>query len=394
MMAAHWDRRNTCPLLPSHNGYHGQTTTAFPPPLAEPLGHMRPPNPPIPEHHSRATAFGPPLAEKNVVPVPNYEGYTIRPDDLASSEERWSLPQMKSIPATQEDLHTEVIRQRQSDRTACRELEDCHGPKRQYIDRLIRERNASTSLGHYEVAQLRLERIPRDSKANRDNGRNYHARDYKQHDSTKPRQKTVYMHIILQFMKNPNRSLAEIPPDNFVPRNSNIGNSHHSGWQHDSEEDNFILSMSSNQPFVLPGTSHRSILARGYPYNTGNEQVISPRSSQYISRGTQTTFPVPTRSHSNCCSGDNADDATLGGASGGDTWTATTKFDEELPRNSSSSGDEVVPTENSAAADEVANESIGKESKGVDEYEKPPWFQNLQPGLLLLHFQNMKLEHE
>ena len=322
------------------------------------------------------------------MPLADYEGYTVRPDDLASSEERWSFPPTKSIPATQEDLHTEVIRQRQSGRTACRELEDCHGPKRQYIDRLISERNASTSLGHFEVAQLRLERIPRDSgkSSNRNSGRNYHARDYKQKDSIKPRQKTIYMHIILQFMKNPNRSLADIPPDNFAPRNPNVGNSHLRGRQHTSEEDKFTPSMSSNdQPPLIPGTSQRPILARGYPYTTGNEQVVPTPSSLYNSRGTQTTFPAHIRPHSDCCSGDNTDDATFGGASAEDTWTTTTHIEEELPRNSTSSVDEVVSMGDSAATHDSTNESTENESGGIDEYEKPPWFHNLQPGLLLLH---------
>lgn len=387
-MAAHWNRRSTRPLLSTNNGYHGQIT-AFPPPLLEPLSHTRPPNPPISEIHGRATTFGPFLAENNSVPVPYYEGYTIRPEDLASSDERWSLPPRKSIPATQEDLHTEVIRQRQSSRTACRELEDCHGPKRQYIDRLIRERNASTSLGRFEVAQLRLERIPRDfKKANRDSGRNYHTRDYKQQDSAKPRQKTIYMHIILQFMKNPNRSLAEIPPDNFAPRNPNVGSSHHIGWQHSSEEDILIHPVSSNkQPSVLPGTSQRPILARGYPYNMGNEQVFSPQSSHYVSRGTQTIFPAPTRSESDWCSGDSIDDTTYGGAPAKDTWTTTTNISEEMPRVSSSSEDGVVSQDHSAAAHKFTNELTREDCKSIDEYEKPPWFRNLQPGLLLLHLQ-------
>lgn len=385
-MAAHWDRRDTRPIFSTHNSYHGQTNTVQPP-LPEHLGHTRLPNPPVSEHHNRATSFAPPLAENNTVPLAYYEGYTVRPDDLASSEERWSIPPRKSIPATQEDLHTEVIRQRQSGRTACRELEDCHGPKRQYIDRLISERNASTSLGHFEVAQLRLERILRDSgkTSNRNSGRNYHARDYKQKDSTKPRQKTVYMHIILQFMKNPNKSLVDIPPDNFAPRNPNVGNSHLSGRQHASEEDVFTPSMSSDdQPSLIPRTSQRPILARGYPYTTGNE-VVSPPSSLYISRGTQTTFPAHVRPDSDCCSGNDTDDATSGGASAEDTWTTTTHIEEELPRHSTSSVNEVVSMGDPAAAHESTNDSTEKESGGVDEYEKPPWFHNLQPGMLLLH---------
>lgn len=382
-MAAPWDRRNTRPILATHNSYHGQTTT-FQPPLSEHPGHPRPPKPSISEHHGRATPFGPPLEETNLVPVPYYEAYTIRPDDLTSSEERWLLPPKKSIPATQEDLHAEVIRQRQSGRTACRELEDCHGPKRQYIDRFITERNATTSLGHFEVAQLRLERVPRDSgkASNRNNGRNYHARDYKQKETTKPRQKTVYMHIILQFMKNPNRLLAEVPPVNFAPRSSIDGNSHCSGRQHTSEEQILIPPMSSNdQPSALPGISRRPLLARGCSYNTGNEPVIPPP-GRYISRGTQTTFQARIWPHSDWCSADNTDDATLEGAPEEDAWTTTTSVEEETLRDSHSRDDEVVPMGNSAPAYEFANELTEKESRGSDEYEKPPWFQNLQPGLL------------
>ena len=387
-MAAHWDR-DTRPILSSHNSYHGQTTT-FQPPLPEHLGHERLPDPPILEHHDRATLFGPPFAENNIVPFAYYEGYTIRPDDLASSEKRWLLPPKKSIPATQEDLHTEVIRQRQSGRTACRELEDCHGPKRQYIDRLISERNASTALGHFEVAQLRLERIPRDSgkASNRNSGRNHQTRDYKQKDSTKPRQKTIYMHIILQFMKNPNRGLAYIPPDNTAPRKPNVGNSHLSGAQHTSEEDIFIpLGSSNDQPTLMPGTCQRPILARGHPYTIGNEQFLSSSSSRYISRGTQTTFSGHTRPHNDCCSDDHSDDAMPCEDSAKDPWTTTTNVEEELPSNSPLSNDEVVSMGDSAAAHESANDSTGGESSGIDEYEKPPWFHNLQPGLLLLHLQ-------
>ena len=39
----------------------------------------------------------------------------------------------------------------------------------------------------------------------------------------------------------------------------------------------------------------------------------------------------------------------------------------------------------SAATHDSTNESTENESGGIDEYEKPPWFHNLQPGLLLLH---------
>ena len=390
-MAAHWDPRDTRPILSTHNSYHGQTTTFQPPlPEQEHLGRKRLPDPPILEHHDRATLIAPPSAENNIVPFAYFEGYTIRPDDLASSEKRWSLPPKKSIPATQEDLHIEVIRQRQSGRTACRELENCHGPKRQYIDRLIDERNASTSLGHFEVAQLRLERIPRDSgkASNRNSGRNYQARDYKQKDSTKPRQKTIYMHIILQFMKDPSRGLAYIPPDNTAHCKPNVGNSHLSGAQYTSEEDIFVPLMSSNdQPTLMPGTSQRPILARGHPYTTGNEQSSSSPSSRYISRGTQTTFSAHTRPHDDCWGGDHSDEATPWEASAKDTWITTTNVEEELPRNSPLSNDETVSMGDSAAAHESANDSTGRESRGIDEYEKPPWFQNLQPGLLLLHLQ-------
>lgn len=388
-MDAHWDHQNIRPMLSSHNSYHGQTTN-FEPHLPEHLGHTRPPNAPTSQHHGRATSFSPLLAERNVMPIPHYEGYTVRPDDLASSEERWEHPPKKSIPATQEDLHTEVIRQRHSGRTACRELEDCHGPKRQYIDRLIRERNASTSLGHFEVAQLRLERITRDSgkASNRNSGRNYNARDYKQKDPTKPRQKTVYMHIILQFMRNSHRRLSEIPSDNFAPRHPNVGNSHSGGRQYTSEEVCLIPPTSSNdQPSLLPENSQRPILARGYPYTMVNEQVSSPPSSRYISRGTQTALPFNTSPHSDWCSSENTDHTTPGNASADDGWTTTTNVEEEMPRNSSSSDDEVISMGDAAAAHDISNESIENESISIDEYEKPPWFKNLQPGLLLLHFQ-------
>lgn len=386
-MAAHSDRRNTRPILSHHNSYHGPMTT-FQTPFPEHPGHTRPPNPPVLEDHDPGTLFGPPVAKINIVPVPYYEAYTIRPDDLASSEERWSLPPKKSIPATQEDLHAEVIRQRQSGRTACRELEDCHGPKRQYIDRLVRERNASTSLGRFEVAQLRLERVPRDSgkASDRNSGRTYHARDYKQRDPPKPRQKTVYMHIILQYMKNPNRSHAQIPPDVFAPCNANVDNSYRSGRQRTSVEDFLIPPMPSNdQPSVLPSNIQRPILARGYPYTMANEQMILPPPSCYISRGTQISLPAHTRLHTDCCSGDNSDEPTLGSVAAEDAWTATANVEEKLPSNSHSSDDEIVSTGDSAAAREFASESIDNESESTGEYEKPPWFQNLQPGLLLLH---------
>lgn len=385
-MATHWDRQNVRPMLPSHNSYHDQTTN-FQPPLPEHVGHTRTPNPPNPDRRGRATPFSPLLTENNVVPIPYYEGYTIRPDDLASSEARWDHPPKKSIPATQEDLHTEVIRQRQSGRTACRELEDCHGPKRQYIDRLIRERNASTSLGHFEVAQLRLERIPRDS-GRRNSGRNYHARDFKQKDPTKPRQKTVYMHIILQFMGNSHWRLSETPPDNFAPRNPKVSNSNGGGMQYAPERANVVSPISSeDQPCLLSENSQRPILARGYPYTMANEQICSPPSSRYISRGTQTASPLNTSPNSDWCGGGNADHTTSGSASPDDTWTTTTSMEDEMPRNSSSSDDEVVSITDAAAAHGFLNDSIDKESKSIDEYEKPPWFNNLQPGLLLLHLQ-------
>lgn len=385
-MAALWDRRDTRPVLSSHNSYHGQTAT-FQPPLPEKLGHMRTPNHLTPQNHGYAGPFVPTLAEKNIVPVPYYEGYTIRPDDLASSEDRWSFPPKKSIPATQEDLHAEVIRQRQSDRTACRELEDCHGPKRQYIDRLIRERDASTSLGHFEVAQLRLERIPRDSgkASHRNSGRNYHARDYKQKDSMRPRQKTVYMHIILRFMKNPNLGLAQIPQDNFIPRNPNVGNGYRSGGQHTSEDEILLPPVSSNdEPSFLTGAEPRPTQPRGYPYTAAEEQSVSRLLSRYISRGTQTTFSVHNRPRDDWPTVDATDNATFGGGPAEHTWTTTTNIEEEMPRDSPSSDDEVVSIGDSAAAHELANESTMNECRSIDEYEKPPWFQNLQPGMSLL----------
>ncbi|CAD6589309.1 MAG: hypothetical protein ASARMPRED_004000 [Alectoria sarmentosa] len=329
----------------------------------------------------------PPFQIKNIVPVPYYEAYTIRPDDLASSEERWSLPPKKSIPATQEDLHTEVIRQRQSDRTACRELEDCHGPKRQYIDRLISERDSSTSLGHFEVAQLRLERIPRESgKAfNRNSGRNNHARDYKQRDFAKPRQKTVYMHIILQFMNYPKRSLAQIPPDNFAPRNPNVGNGYRSGGEPTLEDDVLIPLISSyDQPSVILETSQRPTQPRGYPYTPADEQIVWPPSSRYVSRGTQTNFPVHATPPGDWSSADTTEDAMLGDTLTEETWTAANDVEQEMPRTSPCSDDEVVSIGNSVVAFESTVESSEEESRGINDYEKPPWFQNLQPGLLFL----------
>ena len=320
------------------------------------------------ENHGFASPFGPLIQENNIVPISYYEGYTIRPDDSASSEDRWEAPPKKSIPATQEDLHTEVIRQRQTGRTACRELEECHGPKRQYIDRLIRERNASTLLGYFEVALLRLERIPKDSgkASNRNSGHSYQARDYKQNDSTKPRQKTVYMHIILRYTKNPNKSLDErLPGDVFVPPTF------------------------SDESSMLPVTSQRPILAREYPYTTGIERVISPLSSRYISRGTQTTFPAHARPYSDGYCGENTDDVTLRGDTVEDTWSATTKTEEQIPRNSTSDH-ELASMKDSAVAYDFVDGSSEKESRSIDEYEKPPWFRNLQPGLLPLHLQNMK----
>ena len=370
-MAIPWDRRHPRPILSNHNSYQGQTAI-FQPPLSEHLANMRLPNPPNSEHHKIVTPVSPPPAKASIVPVPYYEGYTIKPDDIASSERRWSFPPKQSIPATQEDLHTEVIRQRQSGRTACRELEDCHGPKRQYIDRLITERNASTSLGHFEVAQLRLERIPRESgkASNRSGGRNYHTHDYKQKDSTKPKLKTVYMHIILQFMNDPSRgrNAGKIPP---------------SVRQKSSEEDFSTAPMSSiDRCSLINGPIQRPI--HKYSYVTEKEQIISPSLSRYISQGTQTTSPAYTKPITD----ENVDDAPPGGASNEDNRATNTNVEEEMPRCSPSSDDEIVSTSDSPATRESENESTGKEAKSTDEYEKPPWFQNLQPGLLLLHTPN------
>ena len=378
-MAAHWDTRSSRSIFSGHNGYHGQMTTSQPP-FPEHLGNPRPSVPPVPEHHSPTAPFSPPFAENNNAPAPYYEGYTIRPDDLASSEDRWSLPPKKSIPATQEDLHTEVIRQRQSGRTACRELEDCHGPKRQYIDRLIRERNAVSSSGYFEVAQLRLERIPKDSgkASNRNGGRNYHARDYKQKDLTRPRQRTVYMHIILQFIKNPNSGLAGTPQDKFALRSPIVSNSHPSARHNSPDEDTITpLIPSDDQSPVLPEASRRPVLARGCAYATGRKQVLALPSSRYISRGTQTTLPSHTRPPSDWCSDDDTDDARR---------TTAGNADEGMPKNSPSIGDELSSMSNTTTARELASEPTEEESSDIDEYEKPVWFQNLQPGLLLLLF--------
>lgn len=382
-MAVPWDRRHPRPILSNHNSYQGQTAI-FQPPLSEHLANMRLPNLPNSEHHNNVKPVGPPLAKASIVPVPYYEGYTIKPDDIASSEKRWSFPPKMSIPVAQEDLHTEVIRHRQSGRTACRELEDCHGPKRQYIDRLIMERNASTSEGHFEVAQLRLERIPRDSgkASNRSGGRNYHTHDYKQKDSTKPKLKTVYMHIILQFVKDPSRSRTEIAPDKNAPCNPNVGKIH-SNERQDSSEDFFTAPISSiDQPSLLHGPNQRPI--HKHSYITEKEQIISPSSSRYISRGTQTTSLEHTKPNTD----ENTEDAPPGGASGEDNRATNANVEDEMPRCSPSSDDEIVSTSDSPATRESENETTGKEAKGTDEYEKPPWFQNLQPGLLLLHVPN------
>ena len=392
-MATHWDHQTSRPILPILNG-HGRTAS-FQLPLDESLNNTRPSILPLSEHHGLATPFSPLFAENNIIPIPLYEAYTIRPDNFASSEYRWSLPLKDPLPVTQESLHTEVISQRQSGRTACRELEDCHGPKRQYIDRLISERNASTALGYFEVAQLRLERIPKDSvKGSNRNGRSYHARSYKQKDSTKPRQKTLSMHIILQFVKNPSRSCAEIPPSNLTTHDMDSRNEQHIALARTTDEDSFIVPMSSNdQSHILPGTSNRPVLARGHSYRAGNEQATSFIPSRYISQGTQTTLSMSPRPHSDWCSDENDNDATLGNASLGDNWTtAASSVEEETLMLSSSSDDEVISMGDSAAAHEFPDGSTEEELKGIDEYEKPPWFQNLQPGLLLLRCLSWNLE--
>ena len=393
-MAAQWDNVNSRPILLNHNGHQGQSSTFQAPlPVPDHPGDMKPPIPLVPEHHGRATHFGPPFAENHLVPIPYYEGYTIRPDDLASSGDRWSLPPKKSIPATQEDLHTEVVRQRQSDRTACRELEDCHGPKRLYIDRLIRERNACTSLGHFEVAQLRLDRIPKDygKASNRNSGRNYHTRDHKQKDSTKPKQRTVYMHVILQFIKNPSRGLAEIPPETFAPNNPNVGHSHRDTRLHASDEDSSVYSISSDYcapPF--PEAPYRPVLARGYPYPIGEQDCSAP--SSRTSRGTQTA--LINDPHGDHSSDGKLDDAILGAAVHEDNWTTASSVKEEISQKSPSSDDEIVSMGHATAVHECASQSTEEESRDIDEYEKPPWFQNLQPGLLLHLISNMNIQIE
>ena len=388
-MAVHSECRNIRPSLSHHKGYHGPKTI-FQPPLSE---HLSPPsilNPPFPKDHDPEAPFGPPNTHADTVPMPHYEAYTIRPDDLVSSEERWSSPPMKSIPATQEDLHTEVINQRQSGRTACRELEDCHGPKRQYIDRLIRERNTCTSRGHFEVAQLRLERIPRDSvkASNRNSGRSYHARDYKHRDPTKPRQKTVYMHIILQYMEDPNRSPVPPAPGNSTRCNASVNDSYRSGKQHTLEEDSLISPIHpDNQPSLLPVNRQRPDLAGRYPYTARNAHTFPLSSSLYISRGTQTSSPEHSELHGDCCSGDNDDISTPGITPAGSIGATITDVEQELPNSSHSSGDEIAATGNFAAAPECVDELVEKESTSANGYEKPPWFQNLQPGIFLFRLQ-------
>ena len=384
-MAAHWDNRNSRPIPSNHQDYRSQRS-AFQHPFPEHLDNTRPSVIPVPEHHGPATSFRSPFAMNLALPIPYYEGYTIRPDDLASSEDRWSFPPRKSIPATQEDLHTEVIRQRQSGRTACRELEDCHGPKRQYIDKLVKERSATTSLGHFEVAQLRLERIPKDSgkASNRSSGRSSHTRDNKQKDLAKPRQKTVYMHIILQFIRDSSGGITGIPQGTLAPCNPNVGNSHPSARSYSTDEDTITTPMSSDdQSLVFPEASHRPTLTRGRTYAAGNEQFRSLPSVHYITRGTQTTLPANSKPCRDWCSEEIEDDATQGDASAEDTRTTTNNVDEEMPQRSPSSDDEAISVCESVASHGSAIESTEEESRSVDEYEKPPWFQNLQPGLLL-----------
>ena len=384
-MAAHRDNLNPCPIPSSHNGYRSQRTV-FQHPFPEHLDNTRPSVPPVPEHHGPATSFRPPFAVNIALSIPYYEGYTIKPDDSASNEDRWSIPPIKSIPATQEDLHTEVIRHRQSGRTACRELEDCHGYKRQFIDKFIKERSASTSLGHFEVAQLRLERIPKDSgkASNRSTGRNSHTRDKKQKDLTKPRQKTVYMHIILQLIRDPSRGVTSIPQETLAPRNPNVGNSHSSARLYSTDGDTITTPMSSDdQSPVAPEASRRPALARGCTYATGSEHSRSLPSTHYITRSTQTTLPVNSRPRKDCSNEENEDDATQVETSAEDIGTTTKNLNEGMPQNSPSSDDEVISVCDSMVSHGSAIEFTEEESKSVGEYEKPPWFQNLQPGLLL-----------
>ena len=388
-MAVLSECRDIRPSLSHHKSYHGPKTI-LQSPLPEYPSSPSILNPSFPRDLDPAIPFDPPNTHMSTLPMPHYEAYTIRPDDLVSSEERWSSPPMKSIPATQEDLHTEVISQRQSGRTACRELEDCHGPKRQYIDRLIRERNTCTSVGHFEVAQLRLERVPRDSvkASNRNSGRNYHARDYKHRDPTKPRQKTVYMHIILQYMENPNRSPVPPAPGNSARCNASVDDSYHGGRQHTLKEDSLISSIHpDNQPSVLPVNVQRPGLARRYPYTARNEQSFPVSSGLYISRGTQTSSPEHSGLHSDYYSGDNNDISTPVITPVGSIGATSTDVEQELPNSSHSSGDEINSSENFPAAPEYVDELAEKDSTSANGYEKPPWFQNLQPGLFLLRLQ-------
>ena len=86
-------------------------------------------------------------------------------------------------------------------------------------------------------------------------------------------------------------------------------------------------------------------------------------------------------------------DATLGNAPFEDNWnTVASSVEEETPRLSPSSDDEVISIGDSAAAHELPDKSTEEDSKDIDEYEKPPWFHNLQPGLLLLHCLSWDLE--
>ena len=388
-MAAHWDNKNSRSVPSGGNDYHSEMAT-FQPASTKPPSRRTPPISSFPEYYGLATPFSSPVVGNQGMSASYYEGYTIRPNDLAYREGRWSLPHTKPIPATQEDLHTEVIRQRQSDRTACRELEDCHGRKRQYIDRLIWERNASTSLGHFEVAQLRVERIPQDSGKtfDRNGSRVYHARDYKPKDLTKPRQKTLYMHIILQFMKHPNKSSADPSSNDPARSNLDVSNIHDSNKTRVVDEDTPLSSVSSDdRSRVSSGTNRRPLLARRHPYRIGDEQKGPSVSTSYISQGTQTTPPIHTGPHCNCCNGGLIDDMTFGNVPSEDTLSGTTINEEhESSGNSPSADDEVVFIDDTRVAHEFTNEPTEEESMSSNEYEKPPWFHNLRPGLLPLHF--------
>lgn len=280
-----------------------------------------------------------------------YEVYRITPVGSESSEERWSFAHKTMEPATQGDLRKEVMRQRNSGRSAWDEYSDLRGPKRDYIQRLVKKRNATFSGGHYEVAGLKLEQ-----EFSKDVGRGIS----RNHGRRGLKKRTISMTVILECIIHARNKLSRVLPEATAAQSGRDEKLYPVDSNHHAESQTAVPIKYRNRGSLgIHWSDQQQLPVQVVPPHSIDRQHNNPViSCQYTSRGTQTSLGST-----------HFMDPAVKYMAGFDT-----QIGEHIHEDRLNSDDDATSFENESVAESQSrNTLLGEGIEGPIEYQKPPW---------------------